>query len=381
MADSDSEIEFNQQPENATVGDVRQDREFEEHPQDNEALERSIEELSSMNDMPDLMELPVQQPRSRRTLEGEYLGIPIDTNARGDIIDNARNSVLKALPMKPQTYNGDEDWEAYLSHFEICAELGRWSHQDKALSLAACLRGNAQVYYMTLKPAERSSYHGLTLKLGQRFGNTRQQPMWISRLEARTRRPNESIAELGDDLRRLAQRAYSNMNHDAREMLALNQLYKSVSPELKYKCISDNCTSVTKAVTIIEMYEGILGAETGKRKYVRQVSANHEDSQASAGQVVNNTVDISALQGTIKQLQLCIERLTRQYNNQARGNQNLGDRNGSRLCYICLSPRHLQRNCPNNERNRRYEQPPQRQQQHEQPNYNSNQENSRPSTQ
>ena len=173
---------------------------------------------------------------------------------------------------------------------------------------------------MTLKPAERSSYHGLTLKLGQRFGNTRQQPMWISRLEARTRRPNESIAELGDDLRRLAQRAYSNMNHDAREMLGLNQLYKSVSPELKYKCISDNCTSVTKAVTIIEMYEGILGAETGKRKYVRQVSANHEDRQVSAGQVVNNTVDISALQGTIKQLQLCIERLTRQYNNQARGN-------------------------------------------------------------
>ena len=86
---------------------------------------------------------------------------------------------------------------------------------------------------MTLKPAERSSYHGLTLKLGQRFVNTRQQPMWISRLEARTRRPNESIAELADDLRRLAQGAYSNMNHDAREMLALNQLYKSVSPELK----------------------------------------------------------------------------------------------------------------------------------------------------
>ena len=63
---------------------------------------------------------------------------------------------------------------------------------------------------MTLMPAERSSYHTLVVKLGVRFGSTRQQPMWISRLEARVRRQNESIAELGDDLRRMAQCACMN---------------------------------------------------------------------------------------------------------------------------------------------------------------------------
>ena len=47
--------------------------------------------------------------------------------------------------------------------------------------------------------------------------------MWISRLEARVRRQNESIAELGGDLRSMAQRAHSNMNNEAREMLAQNQ--------------------------------------------------------------------------------------------------------------------------------------------------------------
>ena len=87
--------------------------------------------------------------------------------------------------MKLQLYNGDEDLESYLNYFEVCAELGRWSLHDRVLYLAACVRGNTQVYYMTLKPAERSSYHTLTVTLGQRFGYIRRQPMWISNFEAR----------------------------------------------------------------------------------------------------------------------------------------------------------------------------------------------------
>ena len=51
----------------------------------------------------------------------------------------------------------------------------------------------------------------------------------------------------------------SDMNHATREMLALNKLFKLVAPDLKYKCISENCTSVTKAMAIIEIYEDILG--------------------------------------------------------------------------------------------------------------------------
>ena len=76
---------------------------------------------------------------------------------------------------------------------------------------------------MTLVPAERSSYHTLVVKLGLHFGINRQQSMWISRLKARVRRQNESIAQLGDDLRSMAKCAYSNMNNEAREMLAQNQ--------------------------------------------------------------------------------------------------------------------------------------------------------------
>ena len=39
----------------------------------------------------------------------------------------------------PPPYDGGEDWEEYISHSEICAELGKWRETDKVLALAAAL--------------------------------------------------------------------------------------------------------------------------------------------------------------------------------------------------------------------------------------------------
>ena len=208
---------------------------------------------------------------------------------------------------------------------------------------------------MTLMPAERLSYHTLVVKLGLRFSNARQQPMWISRLEARVRRHNESIAELGDDLRCMSQRAYSSLNNEAKEMLALNQLYKSVSPELKYKCISKNCTSVTQAVSIIELYEAILG-EDSSQNLVRKTTAE-PDRNSQSKESLSFSRDDNNLQGILRQLQNCIEMLNRQGNTQAWGDQRSRNRNSQRICYICFSPHHLQRDCRHREQNRRNQRP------------------------
>ena len=354
MVDSDSEIEFNRQHNDTEMEEDRPGTDTEEldQQQEHDIHDRATSVLSSIDDIPELEDAPEQEPQSRPTMKSEYLGIPIDPQAKRDISGNESCSIMHTSPhMKPQTYNGDEDWESYLNHFEICAKLGRWSYQDRVLYLAASLRGNAKVYYMTLMPAERASYHTLEVKLGLRFSNTRQQPMWISRLEARVRRQNESIAELGDDLRHMSQRAYCSLNNEAREMLALNQLYKSVSPDLKYKCISENCTSVTKAVPIIELYEGILGEDSSKN-LVRQATAE-PDRNLQAKESFRYNIDGNNLQGILRQLQSCKEILNRQGDTQALGDQGPRDRNSQCLCYICFSSRHLQRDCPHREANRR----------------------------
>ena len=149
----------------------------------------------------------------------------------------------------------------------------------------------------------------------------------------------------------MSQRAYSSLNNEAKEMLALNQLYKSVSPELKYKCISKNCTSVIQAVSIIELYEGILGDDSAKNP-IRQATAE-PDRNSKAKESFIYSRDDNNLQGILRQLQNCIDMFSRQCNTQICSDQGPRDRNSQRLCYICFSPRHLQRDCPNREGNRR----------------------------
>ena len=92
MEDSDSEIEFNRQHNNIKIEEDQPVTDTEEiiQKQEHDELDRAASVLSSKDDIPELEDVPVQQPRSRRTRENDYLGVPMDPHARGDLSGNAR---------------------------------------------------------------------------------------------------------------------------------------------------------------------------------------------------------------------------------------------------------------------------------------------------
>lgn len=242
-----------------------------------------------------------------------------------------RQNQIPGTTIKPEPYNGRESWEEYISYFENCVELGRWNEVDKVLLLSASLRGQARTFYISLTATEKKSYHLLIKTLEQRFGNARHQNRWLSRFETRTRKLNESIATFGDDLRQMAQKAYSNLDTRAQEVLALNQLYKNISLEMKCRCIDKECHSVTEAVDLIERYEALLGESSDrKRGNVRQVMETRNPLLAG------NNNDNSANGALIRQLFDRIEKLEH------------GSGQAKRTCFNCNSPDHFYRNCPNN---------------------------------
>ena len=48
--------------------------------------------------------------------------------------------------------------------------------------------------------------------------------------------------------------------------MALDQLYGSLTPELRLRCIDRDCRTVNQAVEVIRTYEGILGTSTQNGK-------------------------------------------------------------------------------------------------------------------
>lgn len=265
------------------------------------------------------------------------------------------NRALYAEPnrmtIKPEPYDGTEDWEEYISHFEICAELGRWREADKVLALAAALRGPARTFYISLGQIEKRNYAALVQKLGSRFGSTRQQNRWLSRLEMRKRQSGESVAALADDLRQMAQRAYIDLDARAQEVLALNQLYKSVTPEVKYQCTNQECKTVAEAVEVIERYEAIIGDVTEKRKLNVRLTTEHKGEGSS-----NNSEKDRDLENTLGGLTRRIAQLeTREAqgsNSKSHGKEWQNRQSRSQYprrdtrCFICDSPAHICRNCP-----------------------------------
>ncbi len=117
-----------------------------------------------------------------------------------------------APQLKVETYSGEDDWEAFISHFDACSRLGNWSPQTKCLTLLASMRGQAQRFILNLRESDKNSYTQMVNKLARRFGKVQQTTLWMTKLENRKREPGESIAALADDIRRLTRKAYAHLD-------------------------------------------------------------------------------------------------------------------------------------------------------------------------
>ncbi|MCG8113214.1 MAG: procyclic acidic repetitive family protein, partial [Candidatus Thiodiazotropha taylori] len=162
----------------------------------------------------------------------------------------------------------------------------------------------------------------------------------------RRRDPTESIAAVGDDIRQMAQKAYCNLDSLAQEALALNQLYKIVSLEMKCRCIDRDCRTVAEAVDVIERYEAIMGENSDRKKSNMRTIDSFPAERTEL-----------KLESTLDRIEARLDKLEKQaqYTTYAGLPQRTAPRQSSgtqrqtkRTCYTCSSPHHLFKNCPYN---------------------------------
>ena len=121
--------------------------------------------------------------------------------------------------MRPATYDGSGSCTDYKAAFDACSNLNGWDDKLKGLYLSVSLRGQAQGVFGNLD-TERTDYSSLVRALEERFAPPNQTELYRVQLKSRQQKATESMAELGQDIRRLVNLAYASAPNDVRETLA-----------------------------------------------------------------------------------------------------------------------------------------------------------------
>ena len=129
----------------------------------------------------------------------------------------------------PEPFKGDEDYTEWEDHFESVAAVNEWDDADKLKWLRVRLAGRAKTAFKRLPDADKRNFESATAALRERFEPASKQELHIAEFQTRKKLRGEGWADFGDALRDLADKAYPELDLDARERLSLNSYLEQIS--------------------------------------------------------------------------------------------------------------------------------------------------------
>jgi len=216
--------------------------------------------------------------------------------------------------VKAATYDGSSNWLDYKAHFEVVAELNKWSYHEKGLYLAASLRGQAQGVFGNL--GKTNDYLTLVTALEERFAPPNQTELYRVQLRERRQKATESLSELGQDVRRLTNMAYPTAPADVRETLAKEQFIDSlISSDLRIRVKQarpKNLNDAVRHAVELEAYNRAEKKHLDSEGYLRASSENMPDRRASSENMPDSraSTECSKLQEDMESLKKVVADLS-----------------------------------------------------------------------
>ena len=100
--------------------------------------------------------------------------------------------------------------------------MNSWTDDDKLLSLKVQLTGKAQKAFKRLGDADRADYNKAMKALLERFESASTRELYVAEFQVRRKKKTEDWADFPDDLMTFPNKAYADLQEEAREQLALN---------------------------------------------------------------------------------------------------------------------------------------------------------------
>lgn len=149
----------------------------------------------------------------------------------------------------------DKDWENWLSKFERCVKVNKWSEPEKCDFLSVYLDGEADKVYCDLSAEEKESWASA---LTGRFDPSPQPELFETQLSARKRESGEKLADFGNAIRTLARKAFPQESVNTRDRIAKTQFLRALSGEMQLKLRLAEPKTLDDAIKMAIKYEAMV---------------------------------------------------------------------------------------------------------------------------
>ena len=121
----------------------------------------------------------------------------------------------------------------------------------KLLWLRVRLTGRAQTAFKQLAGEARATYDNCKVALRERFEPASKKELYLAEFQTRSKRANEGWAAFAEDLKVLADKAFPQLQNDAKEQLALNHYLHGTAdrPTDSFQCTAKRPRTLDEAVS------------------------------------------------------------------------------------------------------------------------------------
>ena len=182
--------------------------------------------------------------------------------------------------MKPEKYDGNSCFETFLVQFNNCAQFNTWNSVEKLHYLRWSMTGTAA---RMLWGTEEMTYKQVVDRLRSRFGDLDMEEKYQAELQCRRRKPNESLRELAQDIRRLMMLSYPGDHSVTSERLAKEYFLNAFDdPNFELSVREKEPQTLDAALKYAQRLEVFRNAVKQRRQRISRQVAESTNSRSSS---------------------------------------------------------------------------------------------------